>query len=83
MIRTQVQLTKEQAKALKQLAARRGVSMAELVREGVDRVLDTDDYEVRWRRALSVIGKFRGDGANVSEEHDKYLEEAYLDWRSS
>lgn len=83
MIRTQIQLTEDQAKALKELAHRRGVSMAELVREGVDGLLDADDYEARWRRAVSVVGKFRGDGANVSEEHDKYLEEAYLDWRSS
>jgi len=83
MIRTQIQLTEEQAEGLKQLAARRGVSMAALVRESVDRLLDADDYEARWRRAMSAVGKFRGDGANVGEEHDKYLEEAYLDSRSS
>jgi len=39
MIRTQVQLVPEQAEALKRAAADRGVSMAEVVREAIDRFL--------------------------------------------
>jgi predicted DNA-binding protein len=84
MIRTQIQLTNEQAERLRRLAAARGVSMAALVREGVERVLEDDDREERWRRALSVIGKYSsGEAANVSEDHDQYLEEIYADWKSS
>ena len=36
MIRTQIQLTNEQARALKQLAAKEGKSVAELIRVSVD-----------------------------------------------
>jgi hypothetical protein len=33
------------------------------------------------RRALSVIGIARGGrGDNASEDHDRYLDEAYSDW---
>jgi predicted DNA-binding protein len=36
MIRTQIQLTEEQAARLKAVAARRGISMAEVIRQAVD-----------------------------------------------
>ena len=83
MVRTQIQLTDEQARRLKGLAAERGVSMAALVREGVELVLAEPDREELWRRALAVVGKYRDlEGAtDVAENHDRYLEDAYLDWR--
>ena len=40
MVRTQIQLTEEQARRLKALAAEQGVSMAELIRRSVDTVLN-------------------------------------------
>ena len=39
MVRTQIQLTEEQARLVKQIAAERRVSMAEVIREGLDRTL--------------------------------------------
>jgi len=36
MVRTQVQLTEEQAKKVKKIAASRGVSMAEVIRDAVE-----------------------------------------------
>jgi hypothetical protein len=84
MVRTQIQLTEEQAAKVKRLAAERGVSMAALIREAVDRIAGEGSAEdEKWKRAMAVVGKFRDkDGAdNVGEEHDRYLEEAYLDWR--
>jgi len=36
MVRTQIQLTEEQARALKEIAAARGESMAEVIRRAVD-----------------------------------------------
>lgn len=83
MVRTQIQLTEEQARALKRLAAERGVSMAELVREGVDEVLHDVEGQRRWERLMSTAGIGRGGGGNVAEEHDRYLAEALMDWRSS
>lgn len=81
MVRTQIQLTEAQARALKELAARQGVSMAALIRQGVERIIE-DDEETRkekWRRALAVMGRFHDiEGArDVSVNHDKYLAEAY------
>ena len=57
--------------------------MAALVREGVELVLAEPDREELWRRALAVVGKYRDlEGAtDVAENHDRYLEDAYLDWR--
>jgi Arc/MetJ-type ribon-helix-helix transcriptional regulator len=84
VVRTQVQLTEKQAEVLRRLAHERRISMAALVREAVDRMIERDDdREERWRRALSVVGKYRDkEGAtDVAVNHDKYLAEAYEDWR--
>lgn len=85
MVRTQIQLTEEQARALKRLAAERGVSMAALVREAVDGIAGGGSAaEERWARALAVVGKFHGGGEPVSERHDDYFAESILDeWKSS
>jgi Arc/MetJ-type ribon-helix-helix transcriptional regulator len=77
MIRTQIQLTEDQARRLKRAAAGRGVSVAHLIRDAVDRALEENDRDARWDRALAVVGKFHGDSANVSEDHDRYLADAF------
>lgn len=77
VIRTQVQLSAEQAKALRAVAARRRVSLAELIRQGVDRVLEEDTRAEQYRRAAALLGRFHDEAADVAEHHDKYLEEAY------
>ena len=80
MVRTQIQLTEEQAAKLKRIAAERGVSMAEVIREAVDTIPDRDDRAERLDRALAVARRgFRDrDGAtDVSVRHDDYLAEAY------
>ncbi len=80
MIRTQIQITDQQAAGLRRLAAERGVSIATLVREGIQHVLAEEDADAVWQRALSVVGAFHGGGGeNVSEEHDRYLEQAFAD----
>lgn len=78
MIRTQVQLTEEQAKKLKRVAADRGVSVAHLIRDAVDRVLEENDLEAKWERAMAVVGKFRSGKHDISERHDEYLAEDFL-----
>jgi len=80
MVRTQIQLAGDQAERLKALAARRGVSMAELVRQGVEILLaqgaekSTEDLR---RRAAAAAGKYRSGLHDVASRHDRYLGESY------
>jgi len=80
MIRTQVQLTEEQARALKEIAHRENASIAELTRRAIDQWLQTTGaipMAERRRRALAVVGTFRSGQTDISERHDEYLAEAY------
>lgn len=76
MERTQISLTKGQARELRRLARVRGTSMAALIREAVDRTYGGADQEERWRRALESVGGFRSDRSDVSERHDDALADA-------
>lgn len=79
MVRTQIQLTEEQARKLKWLAASERQSVAELIRMSIDAMLTTapvpDQDELR-QRALSIVGQFSGP-SDLAAEHDRYLAEAY------
>jgi hypothetical protein len=79
MIRTQIQITEEQARALKRLSVREGKSMAELIRISVDDLIrrggDIDQGELR-RKALLTAGKLKGP-ENLAADHDRYLVEAF------
>lgn len=80
MVRTQVQLNENQVKALKEIAAERDVSMAELIRRAIDLWIEAEGavtHEERKRRALAAVGQFRSGLKDLSENHDKYLAEAY------
>jgi hypothetical protein len=81
MVRTQIQLTEEQSRKLKRVASRKGISVAEIIRQSVDNVLATeglpDEDEIR-ARARSVFGAFQDSKSDVSQRHDDYLSEAYL-----
>jgi uncharacterized protein (DUF849 family) len=82
MIRTQVQLGEEQMRMLKKLAAARGVSMAELIRQSVDALIRSStgigiDDEERRRRAIAAAGRFRSGMSDVSSEHNRHLIEAF------
>ena len=77
MIRTQVQLTDEQAQALKALSAKTGLSIAELVRRALVPMLRdglTGDAERR-RRATEIVGRFHSGKTDIAREHDRYLAE--------
>jgi hypothetical protein len=85
MIRTIIQLTEEQHRVLKELAAEYHVSMSEMVRRSVDQLarnkpLSLSREEIR-RRALAWVGIARDrDGAtDLSINHDYYLEEIYAE----
>jgi predicted Ser/Thr protein kinase len=80
MIRTQVQLNEEQAKAVKRIAAAQGTSMAEVIRRAVNGIIGSSlsgDWKEQHQRALEIVGKFRSGKRDVSKNHDRYLKEAY------
>jgi hypothetical protein len=94
MVRTMVQLTEEQVKALKKLAKARKTSMSHLVRESVSIYVSTSTSKVmqeeRRRRALEGLEKIRKaqfkdfEGkTDVAINHDKYLDEIYGTWKKS
>jgi hypothetical protein len=78
----QVRLREEQLELLRQWAAERGVSIAELIRQGVGMLIQSsgavDDAERR-RRAIAGVGRFRSGASDVSSEHDRCLVEAHED----
>jgi hypothetical protein len=81
MVRTQIQLTEEQARKLRRAARSRGVSMAEIVRRCLESGIESEsaDRAERYRRAAQVIGAFkdRDERQDVSVDHDRYLDRAF------
>lgn len=81
MIRTQIQLEESQYRALKELAARQRVSIAELVRGAIQAWLETSagiSEEERRRRAIPAAGRFHSGLGDLAEEHDEYLAQIYF-----
>ena len=82
MIRTQIQLTEEQARRLREEARRERRSIADLVRESVTEYLAKRpgvSREELERRARSLAGSFRSGEADLAEHHDRHLDEAFGD----
>lgn len=82
MVRTQIQLTEQQAQALKELAVARGLSMAELIRQSVDLFLQTKAellHQDRVQKLQEVAGKYTTGAPDLAENHDGYLDEIYGD----
>ncbi len=80
MIRTQVQLTEDQLKGLRQLSTATGRSTADLIRSGIDQYLvgrGVSNREDRTDRAIRVAGMFSSGCADVSTDHDRHLAEAF------
>ena len=80
MIRIQVQLTEQQLLRLRELAAERGLSISELVRNGVDHILshaERGEHGDRAQRAIAAVGRFHSGRVDVARRHDAYLAAAY------
>ena len=81
MVRTQIQLTEQQARRLRAQARERGVSLEEIIRRCVDKGLGEDlpSRRTRYDRAARVVGRFsdRRGARDISAKHDRYLAEAY------
>lgn len=76
VIRTQISLTERQMERLRREAKRRRVSIAEVVRDAVDRfVPDEDERRVELhRRFMSLAGAFSA-GGDIARRHDEHLGE--------
>ena len=80
MVRTQIQLTESQSQSLRQLSAATGRSLADLIRQGVELYLSTQQRANRAEqieRALRVAGKYSSGTKDGSADHDRYLAEAF------
>jgi hypothetical protein len=79
VIRTQISLDDRQMDGLRELARQRKVSMAELVREAVDALLEKPTPD-QWERATAAIGKYRSGVPNNSfaRDHDDLLAEDFM-----
>ncbi|NPV80575.1 MAG: CopG family transcriptional regulator [Firmicutes bacterium] len=81
MVRTQIQLTEEQAVALRRLAVLQGVPIAELVRRGVEMVINSDESiekKKRFAKAKEVAGRFQSGLPDLAVRHDDYFAEDSL-----
>lgn len=81
MVRTQIQLTERQARRLREQARERGLSLAEIIRQYVEKGLseEASDRSRLYDRAARVVGRFRDrrDARDLSSKHDRYLDEAF------
>jgi hypothetical protein len=81
MVRTQIQLTEQQARRLRAEARERGLSLAEMIRRYVDKGLseESPDRAALYDRAARVVGRFRDrrGARDVSGKHDHYLDDAF------
>jgi len=79
MVRTQIQLTENQARRLKELSLSSNESIASLIRNALDRFLATGkpNRAAQYRQALSLAGKYKTEQPDTAVEHDRYLEEAF------
>lgn len=85
MPRLIITLTAEQDSRLRRISRDRSTSMAEVVRIALDALpaTPTIDRAERIRRIVEVSGKYRSGFSDIAENHDRYLAEDFLDWRSS
>jgi hypothetical protein len=79
MLRTQVQIEEDQMVWLRAKAKAKGVSVSQLIREGIHfyRIHEERFPENRKRKALDAVGRFASRASDVSVRHDDYLAEAY------
>lgn len=79
MIRTQIQLTEEQAARLRDAAAAEGRSMADVIRESVDAYLAEAplrrNAETLRADAIALAGKYESQLGDLAREHDRYFAE--------
>jgi hypothetical protein len=80
MVRTQIQLSEDQSRLIKSQAAKKGISMAEMIRQCVERQLtnrvETSEKELRLR-AMKAAGRFHSGRRDGARDHDALLSEDF------
>ncbi len=79
MVRTQIQLTDEQAEALRRRSSRDDVSVAELVRQAIEAFTRSEpptERDLR-QRAADVAGRFGSGVRHTSDRHDEAVADAF------
>jgi predicted DNA-binding protein len=83
MPRAEVELTDEEAHRLDEVAASKGRTVSEVLRESVHEYLGKvnpgGDRALAEQRALAIIGKFRSSVGDLASNHDRYLEKDFAD----
>lgn len=79
MVKAQVQLHESQHRQLEELAAKRATSVAQLILEGIDRVLATAAMEAARRRHAELIDKKFTRALSDSEASELRAVERNLD----
>ena len=79
MLRTQIQLEEEQMQWLRAKARAMGISVSQLIREGIKFYRAHQEHlpKDRKRKDLEAIGRFSSGASDVAKRHDDYLAEAY------
>jgi hypothetical protein len=79
MIRTQIQITEEQAAILRTLSIERRCPIAELIRMSIDSFVQREagiSGDRKRAKAKSAAGRFASSCTDISTEHDRYFAEA-------
>ena len=73
MVRTQISLTDDQMRRLRAEARRRGIPIAAVVRDAVDRVVPGGraSHRSAFDRALAAAGRFDSGTGDVAASHDE------------
>ena len=82
MERKQIQFTRQQLAAVRREAKKRRSSESAVIREALDAWLAKSgqaERRERFRRALTVIGKYRSGRHDVAVEHDRELADIYYE----
>jgi len=85
MPRLIITLTPEQDDRVRRVARDRSTSMADVVRTAIDALAAVQPIgrAERIQRIVEASAGFRSGASDVAENHDEYLAEVLLDWRSS
>lgn len=79
MVRMQIQLSEEEAAAVRRLARERSTSIAAVIRAAVDDYVERESgpsLDERWQRSLASLGGFHSGRADLSLNHDGEFAEA-------